>query len=326
MSPSCSKSDASDTPTTPGRLADSRSAGLYELATAQHGVVATYQLEKLGWLPHQVARLHRHNGWQQLTSDVLVRLGSADSSARRVCAAVLDAGPGAYLSHESAAAWWGHRGSRVDRPVHVVTTRITARVTQLALVHRVRLMDVHWVTDLAGVPVVRPELAALHLFATLRYERAERIVESMWSQRLLSGDSIGHLLDDEGKRGRNGTAGLRRFLTVRGKDYRPPDSGVESRCQQVLNDAGFRLRRQVNLGAQRHWIGRVDFLVEGTKVVIEVQSELHHSSRIDRVADRERIERLEQDGFQVVEVTDEMVWRHPARVVSRVQAAVRPST
>lgn len=301
---------------------DTRVERLHELAAAQHGVVATYQLEADGWLSHEVARLHRHRGWRQLTSDVLVRLGSPASAAQRVSAAVLDAGPNAYLSHESAAAWWGHRGSRVDRPIHVVTARTTSRTSGLARVHRVRVIDDRWVTDIAGVAVVRPELAALHLFATLRYERAERIVESMWAHRLLSGRSLGRLLGDVGRRGRNGTAGLRRFLVVRGEHYEPPDSGLESRCQQLLGAAGMRVRRQVDLGSGRDWIGRVDFVVEGTSVVLEVQSELHHSSRLDRVADRQRIARLREEGFNVVEITDEMVWTDPSRVVALVQAAL----
>ncbi len=141
-------------------------------------------------------------------------------------------------------------------PIHVVTTRTTSRRSQLARVHRVRELDPRWVTDLNGVLVARPELAALQLFASYRYERAERMVESMWAQRLISGCSIGLLVGDLGRRGRNGTAGLRRFYEQRGNDYRPPDSGLESRVQQILRAAGIEVRRQVDLGGEGHWTGR----------------------------------------------------------------------
>ncbi len=296
---------------------------LHRLAARQHGLVAGYQLLSTGWERWEVARLRRHHGWDLISSRVLRRLGSPESAAQRVCAAVLDAGPAAYLSHESAAAWWGHRGSRLENPIQVVTVRSTKRRSPLARVHRVRCIEGQWVTDISGVPVVRPELVALQLFAVHSHGRAERIVESLWSQRLLSGESIGCLLGDMGERGRNGTAGLRRFLKERGTDYRPPDSGLESRTQRILSDAGIRVNRQVSLGGEGHWSGRVDFLVVGAPLVIEVQSELHHSSLTDRTEDAQRISRLTSDGFVVVEVTDEMVWTDPARVVSTVREGIR---
>lgn len=299
------------------------------LAARQHGALATHQLVRLGWPAWRIDDLCRHHGWVRVTTQVLRVDGAPETRAQRVACAVLDSGVSAHLSHESAAAWWGHRGSRLEGPVHVVTTRATTRRSALARVHRVRRLDQRWLTDIDGVRVARPELVALHLFASFRYERAERIVESMWSQRLLSGTSLTNLLADLGKRGRNGTAGLRRYVKDRGGDYEPPDSGLESRVQQVLGEAGIRVRRQVNVGGLRHWSARVDFIAApagpgGVPVVLEVQSELHHSSLRDREADRQRIERLERLGFRVVEVTDEMVWTDPGSVVRAVRSRSVP--
>lgn len=308
---------------TDASLRTSPTRSVHALASRQHGLVAGYQLLAEGWERWEVASLHRHHGWVPVTSRVLRRLGSPESPAQRVCAAVLDSGPGAYLSHESAAAWWGHRGSRLENPIHTVTVRSTARRSPLAKVHRVRWIDDRWVTDVGGIPVARPELVALHLFAMHHPGRAERIVESMWSQRLLSGGSIRNLLQDLGVRGRNGTAGLRRYVAGRPTDYTPPDSGLESRTQKVLVDAGIEVRRQVDVGGDGHWSGRVDFQVIGAPLLIEVQSELHHSSQVDRLHDAERIGQLGADGFVVVEVTDEMVWTDPARVVATVRDGLR---
>lgn len=298
---------------------------LHALAARQHGVIARYQLLEQGWDRPEVSRLCSHHGWEPASSRVLRRQGSPDTRSQRVSAAVLDAGPGAYLSHESAAAWLGHRGCRLERPVHVVTARHTRRSSPLARVHTVRFIDIRWVTDLGGVSVVRPELVALQLFAMHRYPRAERIVDSLWSQGLVSGASIAALLADMGARGRNGTAGLRHYFDERGVSYAPPDSGLESRTQQILDDAGIQVRRQVDVGAERHWTGRVDFVVVGTPVIIEVQSELYHSSMSDRAHDDRRIRELESGGFVVVELTNEMVWSDPHRVVTLVREGIRRS-
>ena len=289
------------------------------LAAGQHGAVGVRQLVASGWSSWRIDDLCEHHGWIRVTSQVLRVAGAPETRAQRVSCAVLDVGPGAFLSHESAAAWWGHRGSRLERPIHVVTTRATKRRSSLARVHRVRRLDDRWVTDLAGVPVVRPELVALHLFADCHFQRAERIVESMWSQRLISGRSLASLLHDVGKRGRNGTAGLRLYVDARQGGYEPPDSGLETRVQQILGGAGIELRRQVDLGSARHWSARVDFLLPDLGLVLEVQSEVHHSSLRDRDADRERIARLQGEGFLVVEVTDEMVWTDPAAVLRAVR-------
>lgn len=251
----------------------------------------------------------------------MVRAGSHSGIQQRVSAAVLSVGPGAALSHESAAAWWGHRGCRLERPVHVVTDIRRAHPPGAARVHTVRRLDRRWVVAHDGVAVVRPELTALQLFATMGFERAERIVDSMWSMRLLSGASIGLFLTEVGRRGRDGTAGLRQFHAERGDGYTPPESGLEARVAKVLGNAGISVRRQVDSGGE-HWSGRVDFRHVTLPLVIEVQSGIHHSSLTDRADDRRRHGRLRADGFELVEITDHEVWTDPARVVGNVRDAL----
>ena len=137
----------------------------------------------------------------------------------------------------------------------------------------------------------------------------------------LLGTSIGLFLEETGRRGRNGTAALRRFHDARGGDYRPPESGLESRVHRILADAGINVRRQVDSGGE-HWSGRVDFRHATLPVVIEVQSAIHHSSLTDRAADERRIGRLRRDGFDVVEVTDHEVWTEPREVVAKVRRGI----
>jgi very-short-patch-repair endonuclease len=140
--------------------------------------------------------------------------------------------------------------------------------------------------------------------------------------RLLTGRSLALLLTDLGRRGRNGIAALRIFVDDRGLDYEPPDSGLESRVEEILARAGINVRRQVHLGSERAWNGRVDFLHETLPIVIEVQSEAFHSSLTDSEADRARIQELEAAGFRVVEITDNQAFTDPRSVVEAVQAEI----
>ena len=97
-------------------------------------------------------------------------------------------------------------------------------------------------------------------------------------------------------------------------DYRPPDSGLESRFQQITSDAGIEFRRQVDTGDDEQWTGRADFLHVDRPFVVEIQSEAYHSSLIDSTsADEASMAALRAAGFTVLEITDTMVWTRPER-------------
>ncbi len=293
---------------------------LLRLAEAQHGLVRRQQARLLGLSDSSIDRLVTGPHWEPVTGQVIRRVGSAPNRGQRVLAAVLDAGPGARLSHRSAAAWWGVRGSPLE-PLQAVRTLRSHRRSPLCDIHVVRDLPDRWVTVLDGVPIVRPELAALHLFASCRELQAERWVETLWSLRLLDGRSLARFLEELGRRGRNGTAGLRRYLRSRGRGYTPAASSLEARVLQILREAGISMRRQVDSGGDT-WTGRVDFRHPSLPVILEVQSERHHTALVDTEADARRLRKLRADGFLVVEVTDVEVWTRPWVVLDRVRRAL----
>ena len=93
---------------------------------------------------------------------------------------------------------------------------------------------------------------------------------------------------------------------------------------QLLDEAGIRVRRQVDLGGD-DWIGRVDLLVEGTNVVIEIDSARFHTSLLDQERDAQRDAALAAIGLHVVRVTAHQAWNAPTEVVREVRAALRRS-
>jgi very-short-patch-repair endonuclease len=297
-----------------------------ELASTQHGVVASHQLRTLGLTSAQVGSMVDNYGWERVSGLVLLRRGSTPDARQRVSAAVLDAGPGAALSHESAAAWMGHRGSRLERPVHASTTRKLGRRNTLARIHEVRSLPAEFLIVHDGVTTVCAEMVALHVFATMRPERAARIIDSMWSRRMLSGRTIGRFLALFAKQGRNGIVALRAYYEERGDDYTPPDSGLEARTLAVLADAGLKMRRQVWVGDHERSIGRVDLAHPDLPLLVEVQSEMHHSSFSDRARDEVRLADLRTAGWTVVEIPEEWVWTDPALVVLAVREGIRQAT
>src|SRR3954462_843091 len=93
------------------------------LASRQHGVVATWQLMRLGFTRREVAGMAERGQLHQLHRGVYA-VGHANVSQQgRYMAAVLACGEGAVLSHWSAAAHWELLGARKGAEIHVSALR-----------------------------------------------------------------------------------------------------------------------------------------------------------------------------------------------------------
>jgi hypothetical protein len=111
------------------------------------------------------------------------------------------------------------------------------------------------------------------------------------------------------------------LLAVRGAGYIPPASGLEADFLTLLVAAGLELPEgQVNLGADG-WIGRVDFYYRLLRLVVEVDSHLHHSAKLDVEADERRDHALRAAGFGVLRITESQLRDRPGEVVATVRAA-----
>ncbi len=262
----------------------------------------------------------RRGEWELATPRVLRLIGSERTDGQRLSIAVLDVGQQAALSHRTAAAWWDLPGFALE-PIEVTRPRGPREPGYVARIHEVRTLRPQDVTELHGVPVMRPERLALELFATENPLRAERACETMWARRLWSGPSLRAFHDRVGGRGVDGTVALRAYLDERPDDYVPPASGLEARFARILADAGEPpMRRQVDSGGDR-WVGRVDFRDAELPVIVEIQSERYHTALIDAQLDEERLETLRAAGFVVVPIWDVQVWHDPRTVVDLVHKA-----
>lgn len=104
-------------------------------------------------------------------------------------------------------------------------------------------------------------------------------------------------------------------------DHRTESVG-ESRSRLLLIALGYRPTPQVVIrepgGA---FIARVDFLLEGTRVVVEFDGMTKYASADDHAAEKRRELRLQREGYTVVR----LVWadlEQPARVRALIEAAL----
>jgi len=302
-------------------IAPASPASLTELAESQLGLVGRRQLRAHGFHSNTWSRMLSSGRWDLVAERVARLRGSPSVRGQAILAAILDCGGATVCSYGTGAAWWGLSGYSL-RPIELCRTGRSRAETPLARVHQIRAVPEGWVTTLAGVPVARPELVALHLCATIHPERAERALDNFWRDGLLSWRSLDRFLDEMGASGRNGITLLRQLLEQRDLDHVPPSSNLEARAADVLEPLGLDLRRQVDLGGDR-WSGRVDLYAASFKLIVEVQSEKYHTALSDVAADAARRARLEADGFTLVEVNDADLWTAPQVALARVRAEVQ---
>lgn len=105
-------------------------------------------------------------------------------------------------------------------------------------------------------------------------------------------------------RGRPGTALMRELLEVRSETYVPTESELEDLFVAFVERHALPTpRRQVPLGSDDALIGRVDFLFEHARLVVEVDGRAFHAQRMVQRRDRRRDLELLNAGWRVLRLT-----------------------
>jgi len=294
------------------------------IAARQHGVVAVAQLTAAG--TSRSARLHRVRAGllEPLSARVLRLAGSAPTLRQQMLAAVLDAGPLAALSRESAAELSGIPGFVPCRP-QVTRPRTEARRRPaLGDVHETNRLPATHLTTVDGIPVTSLPRTLFDLAGTTGFPpaRVERALDAAISRSAAVLPQLRTMLGQLSARGRPGLTLMRELLDARPSSYVPPASGLEARVIALLEEVGVRTSRQVDLGGE-HWIGRVDLRLADAPVVVECDSVVHHWSSTDRERDARRDVALSALGLTVVRISEDEAFHRPWVVAPRVLAARR---
>jgi len=297
---------------------------LRTLAELQYSLVARRQARALGATASGLDSRLRGPDWDAPTNRVLRLVGSAPGLRQHLMLAVLDTGPGSAVSHGSAATIWRLPGFAL-KITHVTRARIRSkRTSDVAVVHHPRLLAASHVTEWHGIPVTTLARTLFDVAADVHPGRLERLVDTVVAKSPSTLAALHVMREELSASGRGGTAAMRAVLDSRPPGYVAPATGLEARFARILADAGEPpLERQVDVGGHE-WVGRVDFLDRALGLVVEVDSDLHHTSPLDRAHDRRRDERLRAAGWrQVVRVSEDDVWRHPHEAVAKVRGARR---
>jgi very-short-patch-repair endonuclease len=287
---------------------------LAALAERQHGVVATRQLASLG-LPqravsHRVAagRLHRvHRGVYAVGHSVLTVNG-------RRMAAVLAGGPGAVLSHASAAALWEIRPSAAARiDVSVRTPGGRAKRPGLRI-HRTPTLRADEITEHQGIRVTTPARTLLDLAATLSRRALERALDEAEIKELYDLASLDAMARTHA--GERGAAQLTQALAHDGEPTLT-DSELEELMRALCDE--HHLPRP----KQQAWVAglRVDFFFAAARLVVETDGYRYHRTRRAFERDRERDAILARAGYRTLRFTHRQMTRRPAEVAATIRSS-----
>jgi predicted transcriptional regulator of viral defense system len=290
---------------------------LARLADVQHGVVSLTQLVELGFSRDSVrkraarGRLHRvHRG--------VYSVGRARLDVRgRWMAAVLACGPGAVISHRTAANAQGLlRGAsgKIEVTAPVAGGRRRPGVT----VHRAPGLRPEDTTTVDGIPCTTVARTLLDLAAVVSAPDLARAIEGAEKRRVYDGNQVEAAL----ARAPNhpGTAPLRAAL-VAYSEPPPTREEFERRAFEVFAQAGLG-RPQVNVLVETSQEQlEVDFCWPDRRLIVEADSWEHHKTRAAFERDRRRDQLLTAMGWTVVRVTWRQLKHAPEEVIAAVGAA-----
>ncbi|HEY7622029.1 MAG TPA: type IV toxin-antitoxin system AbiEi family antitoxin domain-containing protein [Solirubrobacteraceae bacterium] len=284
-----------------------------ELAAEQWGVVSRAQLRAAGvaaanvdyWV--QAGRLHVvHRGVYAVGHRSLRREG-------RFLAAVLACGPGAVLSHRSAAWHWVLLASD-QAVVDVIGPRSRQGGPGIRL-HRVRLLDARDTTTHEGIAVTTVARTLLDLAATVRADRLERACAQALHLGLYDQRAISDVIERA-----NGHRGRSALMRATAREPKLTKSDWEARMLTLIRDNGLP-EPLVNhaLIAPDHGHVVVDFYWPAHRLIVETDSWSAHGTKAAYETDRARDAALQAAGYRVVRFT----WHTPdATTVKRLRALI----
>jgi very-short-patch-repair endonuclease len=291
------------------------------LAARQHGVVSVAQLLEIG-LTHRMIARRVACGWLHRIHHGVYAVGHANISREgRWMAATLACGPGAVLSHRSAAAHLGIRETGAAG-IDVSSLGRAGHSRKGILVHSGDTLATRDVRVLDAIPCTTVARTIFDLSAVLNRDALEYAfhrAESMPSS--VDFGELAALLDRF--RGRPGTARLRSLL---GRPAGLTDTQAKSRLERAF----LALCRKARLPEPRvnAWIPlaipagglEVDFSWADCKLAVETDSATFHDTSRARRNDAARDRALMLAGWRVARYRWWDVTAEPERVASEVRA------
>jgi very-short-patch-repair endonuclease len=280
------------------------------LATQQHGVISTRQLDRLGYSKSSAAKAAKAGRLWRLHRGVYAVGYEPLTWHGRCLGAVLAARP-AVASHLSAAWLWGFLRNRPGT-IHV-TAPTTRRAKRPFVVHFAELSarDRDSVDDIPVTSVARTQLDLAAMLSPTRLERVLERCEELGRFDLVALEDVLGRADHHPGAGR-----LRRALDIYREDPNFERSKLERRFRRLVKKAGLPAP-SMNFNVEGY---ELDAYWEPERFVVELDVYETHGSHAAFERDRLRQEDLKLKGVEMIRVTGPRLKREPEATIERVGA------
>jgi predicted transcriptional regulator of viral defense system len=287
---------------------------LAELARRQWGVVSRGQLATLGLGRGAIDGRLRAGRLRRVHRGVYAIGGAALPREGRHLAAVLACGPGAVLSHVSAAVHWGLLSYDAPRPeVTAPASRTGAAGIRL---HRTRSLDASDTTTHRGIPITTLARTLLDVAASSPENHLEHAIGQALRNQLYDHRAILDVL--ERHRGRRGALPLR---AATADDPAFTRSALERRFRALCRRAGLpQPLSNAHVADADNQVHEVDFLFPAHCLVVETDGWRDHGTRVAFERDRAKDAALVAAGYIVLRFTKRQIFEDPDTVAERVRA------
>jgi len=253
-------------------------------------------------------------------------VGSAAINERgRIAAALLASGPGAVVSHRSAAFLLGI-GERSPRVIDLITTTKGGHEIDGIRVHGVAYPERHELVRVRGIVCTNVARTVVDLAGVYGDDGLRKTFERAAAGKALDLGAIEATLAGAGKR--RGAPALRRVIeewrpVAETARYATVRSLFEAKLLPLIAASGLPMPRVNAPVRTAERVLEVDLLWPDERFVVEADSRLHHATEVAFERDRRRDLELHAVAHDVLRVTWKQVENEPTKVFAVIRSELR---
>jgi predicted transcriptional regulator of viral defense system len=289
-------------------------------AAEQWGILTSHELFECG-LGHSAILRRVDRGWLHRLHTGVYAIGHPNPPWQgHLLAAVKACGPGAILSHISAAMLCAFIEPDEERVPEVTVIGAGTRVHPGIRVHRAAHLDDRDRCRIGDIPVTSPARTLLDIAATLDGHPLRSAVRRAQGQRLVSVREICEVIARLGPR-----KGSRRLANVVAQGPAPTRTVLEDVVLDLILSGGLAhpdVNKPLTLSGRRVI---PDFRWPDERLTVEADGAAWHTGKGAREDDAERQALLEAHGERVLRVTWDQAVAHPTQTLARLRSAGAPS-
>jgi hypothetical protein len=295
-----------------------RDALLALLAQRQAGAFTYAQALAAGFPNATIGRRTASGAWARLHPGVYVLAGAPSTRRTALWGAVLAAGPGAVVSHESAALL--HGAERLQqKPITLTNPHRAHHRLATVFVHQIDDLVAAHRTEIDGLPVSRPARAVVELAASQPAATIGRVADDLVRLRKTTYGGIAAVFGQVLRPGKPGLVKVARVLEERGDGHVPPASELERALFDALDAGGLPPpTRQLPLPGRGGISGIADGGYLDAQMILEADGRRWHSRVEAARADRARDAQVVRAGWVPLRFVYEQIVHDPAEVCAIV--------